>query len=247
MAGAYVQASNGAAAATAGFISTDVFGAGVTAGNAIAWLVVYFDNSGTHLTTLTRSGDSTVIQAGTFGAGTGIGGTYGVIENASAGTSPVVATFGGSGQTFIGIYAAEYSGLASTGTLFQSGEKNTAIQATPGTGADGLSSGTITPAVQPFTLLGWSLNPNSGTNIPAAGTGFTGRTIPNHWTSNLGEALRPEDKFGITSLTPIAATFTAAANTQHISVGMVLRELVIAAAVPPRPRPRRVNFNYYLG
>lgn len=239
MSGAFVQATQGAQTAAGSSVSSSAFSGAVVAGNAIPWIAVYFDGGGTHLITVTRFGDSSIIQAGTFGSGTGVGGAYGVIENAGAGTTPVVASFGGSGQTFLGVHAMEYSGFVNTGTLFQAGERNSSIQASPGTGADGLTSGLITPGAQPFSIIGWSLNPNSSANVPTAGTGFNSRASA--WAT-LGEALRPEDKVGITSLSPLAATFTAATNSIHLTIGMLLREVIPVAPIPKR-RPQRI---YYL-
>jgi len=222
MAYAFVQLKEASQAAAATNMSTGSFAVATTAGNAIAFIFSYV--GGALGATITRSGETgTIIKAAEVTLG-GINYTYGCIKNAAAATTAVVATFASS--TFLGALAMEYSGLEASGTLFQAGETASQNQATPGTGADGCTSTNITPGVQPDVLIGWCINPNSSTNVPTAGTGFTSRA--SGWAT-IGESIRPEDK-RLTATSAVAATFTAAANTQHQTIGMVLRE---GSGLPP--------------
>lgn len=69
------------------------------------------------------------------------------------------------------LYVAEYSGLVqSGGTLGYAGQG----QNGPGAGADSVSSGTFAFSAVPAMIFALSID-QTGSNVPVAGTGFTGR------------------------------------------------------------------------
>lgn len=76
-------------------------------------------------------------------------------------------------------------------------------QTAPGTGANAITTGTITPSSQPAFLSAVVVNTAAGLySVPSAGTGFTSGIV-----GFFAEASRSES-IAISSLTPVAGTFT---------------------------------------
>jgi hypothetical protein len=105
--------------------------------------------------------------------------------------------------------------------------------ATPGTGADGISSGTLTPAAQPGVLVGLVV-PHFGT-LSSSGTGFTDRgEVP-----VTGDHARVEDKV-IAATSAVAATFTAASNLNFAALAVYWQ-----LTAPPVPTSYAVHSDIY--
>jgi hypothetical protein len=135
--------------------------------------------------------------------------------NAVAGTYTVTCTLG-SAESFRGLCIARYSGLANTG----SAQVAQALVNSPGSGANAIGPGNITPASQPGILRGVVMD-CSGAGEPSvtAGTGFTTRGAMSNIDSAFGVKSGTEDK-AITSTSAVAATFTAGSGTGNfLSMG----------------------------
>ena len=129
-----------------------------------------------------------------------------IAYNCKAGATTITVTWAAA-QTFRGISASRYSGL----TRQPAAQAVSQVQAAPGTGADAMTSGNLTPGYSPGLLFGFLFN-ESATNVVNAGTGFTSRgTVPS-WPTAFGtSSLRVEDK-QVTSQSPVAATGTLTVN-----------------------------------
>lgn len=141
----------------------------------------------------------------------GVGDRQNVYEclSAAAGTFTVAQTLGTT-STFRGIQVARYSGLSTS----VASQIVSAYQAGPGTVADAVSSGNITPASQPGAVIGWSYNVDGGGL--AAGTGYASRaTFPTEAAAN-GSSSRLEDK-RVTATTATPATFTLSVATNNVA------------------------------
>lgn len=157
--------------------------------------------------------------------------TYSILvaENVAAGTYTLTATWDGGTRTNRSIFAFGISGLKTTS--FQTGTALWNSQATPGTGTDGVTSGTTTPTEQPACLLGWHFA-GAAAGTPATGTGFT--SVGTGIQFGLGLDLVRVQHKRLTSTAGVAATATAAANSAHISMAVVLSEAVAGATYIPR-------------
>ncbi len=96
-------------------------------------------------------------------------------------------------------------------------------QASPGTGANGISTGLLgTLSAQPALISALAFDSALTGGQPAAGTGFTqGTSAGGYWGSlAISESLR------VTATTSIAATFTANTNVEHTSLGCAWQEAV---------------------
>lgn len=140
-----------------------------------------------------------------------------VAENVSAGSFTPSMSWGGSTRTNRGIYAIPISGLKAAS--YQTGA--VAVQATPGTGTDGVTTGNMTPTEQPACVIGGVANGGS-VNTPATGTGFT--SIGTAWQFGTGTDLFRAEHQRITSTSAIALTMTAGANVRHFSTAVILSE-----------------------
>ncbi len=141
-----------------------------------------------------------------------------VAENVSAGSYTPSMSWGGSTRTNRAIYAVPVSGLKAAS--YQTGAIN--VQASPGTGTDGITTGNMTPTEQPAIVIGGVTNGGS-INTPAAGTGFT--SIGTAWQFGTGTDLFRAEHLRITSTSALALTMTAGANVRHFSVAVILSEL----------------------
>lgn len=140
-----------------------------------------------------------------------------VAENVSAGSFTPTVSWGGSTRTNRAIFAVPVSGLKASS--YQTGA--IAVQATPGTGTDGISTGNMTPTEQPACVIGGVTNGGS-INTPATGTGFTSITAA--WTFGTGTNLFRAEHKRITSTSATPLTMTAGANVRHFSVAVILSE-----------------------
>ena len=152
-----------------------------------------------------------------------------VAEDVAAGTYTLTATWDGGTRTNRSIFAFGISGLKAAS--FQTGTALRNVQATPGTGADGVTSGTITPTEQPACLIGWHFAA-AAAGTPATGTGFT--SVGTGLQFGTGTDLVRVQHKRLTSTADVAATATAAANNTHISMAVVLSEAVAGATYIPR-------------
>jgi len=196
-------------------ISTAAFGSSVTAGHQIVVFVATGAASSKTIT-VTRGSD-TVTPAGTvlYNAAQGYEIQAFVIGSAAAGTTAVTANFSGAIND-PSILAIECSGLSGT----VAGNKYVE-QDSPGTGADGVTSGnTGTLTTQPcgFFGIGYDITQVAASS-PTAGTGFTSLTAC--WAFGGGVAwARPEHK-RVTATTALPATFTAADGGSSFMVAAV--------------------------
>lgn len=168
---------------------------------AVVWVTV-----GGATTITVTDGTNTYTQVGSQVVANS-GDVQAVFECAScaAGTFTVQANFGTS-NAFRGIAVHRFSGLTGSGALVG------AAQTAPGTGADGLSSGNLTPASQPALLLGVSTDYNGFTvNV---GTGFTSSAVYTSVNTANGSYTTSETK-RLTSTSAVAATFTATSSPQN--------------------------------
>ena len=157
--------------------------------------------------------------------------TYSILvaENVAAGTYTLTATWDGGTRTNRSIFAFGINGLKTAS--FQTGTALRNSQATPGTGADGVTSGTTTPTEQPACLLGWHLSA-AALSTPATGTGFT--SVGTGIQFGTGTDLVRVQHKRLTSTAGVASTATAGANNTHISMAVVLSEAVAGATYIPR-------------
>lgn len=157
--------------------------------------------------------------------------TYGILvaEDVAAGTYTLTATWDGGTRANRSIFAFGISGLKAAS--FQTGSALRNVQATPGTGADGVTSGTTTPTEQPACLLGWHFAA-AAAGTPATGTGLT--SVGTGLQFGTGTDLVRVQHKRLTSTAGVAATATAAANSTHITMVLVLSEAVAGATYIPR-------------
>lgn len=152
-----------------------------------------------------------------------------VAENVAAGTYTLTATWDGGTRANRSIFAFPISGLKTTS--FQSGTAFRNVQATPGTGTDGVTSGTTTPTEQPACLIGWHFAA-AAAGTPATGTGLT--SVGTGLQFGTGTDLVRVQHKRLTSTAGTTATGTAAANSAHVTMVCVLSEAVAGATYIPR-------------
>lgn len=194
------------------------FTSSVTAGSSI-WVVISHDTThtvtladnlngsyGAALDTVTDSTDGEIVKHFKF-------------DNSAAGSITVTATFT-SGNAFGSIWILEIGG-----TSGYDGIHSANLQLFPvSTSTDVITSGTATPNTQPGLIV--ALSTDTGTvSSPAVGTGFTagnaGAAGWNFGTAN--NSARVESK-RYTSLSSLAATFTATNTDSHITVAAFFKE-----------------------
>lgn len=105
---------------------------------------------------------------------------------------------------------------------YQTGSHASGQQATPGTGADGVTTGN-TPALtaQPALVSAFAMD-SAGGGTPAAGTGFTNDGAG--WNGFTGTNLMRSESKRVTSTAAVAGTFNAAVNDTHQSFAAVFTE-----------------------
>jgi len=191
---------------------------GVTAGNHIVAHVGCDDGAGT--ITISGVSDGTAYSLGDakrVDTGNNQFGTVYYLENAGSGSHTVTATATGGTPTNMVLRLFEVSGLQTSASL----DKNTGqAQASPGTGADGVSSGaTATTANANDFIMGFTQNTGeapSGTSAITAGTGFT--------KSGTADYMACESK-SVSSTGTQTATFTQSVNVARVTHVIAFKEI----------------------
>lgn len=157
-----------------------------------------------------------------------------VLQNSAAGVTTVTVTFSAS-IDFRSICIVEVTGLQAASL----GQHTAALQTAPTTGANATTSGTSgTLTSQPNIILGFSFN-TGGTGTPAVGTGYTAASGTSTGWGFGGTALARLEFKNTSATTAVAATFTAAGNTGHVTFVLALLETPAAAGqVPVSARTR---------
>ena len=131
-------------------------------------------------------------------------------------------------NSVLGIAVLEYSGNDTTAPLDGS---HSNLQATPGTGTGGITTGNATNTKQPALVLSIAMADGATSYTPAAEAASTSRITG--WDFGLGTALmRIQDK-RTTATGGIGATFTAAANSSVVSAVFVFDETGAAGGGTP--------------
>ena len=194
---------------------------------AVVWVTV----GGASTITVT-DGTNTYTQVGSQVTASS-GDVQAVFECAScaAGTFTVQANFGTS-NAFRGIAVHRFSGLTGSGSLVG------AAQTAPGTGADGLSSGNLTPASQPALLLGIATDFNGSTvNV---GTGFTSSAVYTNVDTANGSYTVSETK-RLTSTSAVPATATATSSPSNFLTLAYWAAEVTGPTITAQPSNQTVN------
>jgi hypothetical protein len=189
-----------------------------TAGNLIIAVVSYF--SATSRTITWPTAWATIEEAGNFHNGTdGAGARWGIFKNVAAAASNASVSFVGGTVDFPGIYIAEWSGLATTGTLIAAPALSR--QAAPGTGAGAIAV-SATPSVQPAIVFGISWCVGAAANWDTA-VSDSGRTRAwDYGGASFGA--KPQDARVVsTSAKTLTWTTNTGAETYY-SIAMALAE-----------------------
>lgn len=142
--------------------------------------------------------------------------------NTTGGACTVTVTFAGA-ITYASLQVAEYSGIATSAALDQFASNS---QTAPGTGANAITSGSVTPTTNGQLILGWTTALTVGAGTVSAGTGFTGRV------NVFGDTLFEDQVQGTAGA--IAATFTGTnAASDYITLISTYKELA-ASTTPNR-------------
>jgi hypothetical protein len=141
----------------------------------------------------------------------------------------------GSSVPYRAICIARYTGLDAAAA----GQGVTALVNSPGSGANAVGPGSITPSAQPGLGRGVTMD-SSGTGEPSLTptAGWTSRGAMSNIESAFGVKTGTEDK-AITSLSAFAATFTAGSGSGNfLSAGYYARDSSgVAPTFPPVPSP----------
>lgn len=227
--GASVEDSSGLAALT-------VFDApnftAVAGDTLIACLAYFSTNVVPTISDIVGTNDTwTEVEAGIWDAESASSLRIFYLNNASAGSCTVRASFG-SAVDYPGIWVLAVSGLAAAPL----DDATFAYQVSPGNATDAVTSGNLnTLAMQPAMIFGYGLCLKDDT--PATGTGFTS-IASGHFFGGVIEKGRIEHK-RVTATTPTKATFTAVDTTfDWLSATVAFKEYV-APTPPPPPLGRR--------
>ena len=175
------------------------YGSNVTAGNLLVCHI--YANHGISGVADSRSQTFTSAVNVTDGATYSLATFY--YANTTGGADTVTVTFAGA-ITYASLQCSEYSGVATSSPLDKFASNS---QTTPGTGANAVTSGSVTTTTDGQLIVGWSTALTVGAGTTSAGTGFTGRT------NVFGDTLC-EDQVQ-TSAGAIAATFTSTSATSN--------------------------------
>ena len=192
----------------------------VGAGNAVCGVIGY--DTGLTLTTVTDDKSNTyTIQRTVTDGGNAEQASLFYLANITNGPITVTATFNGVTNNG-GMTMLEGSGIVTSSALdVETGQ----LQATPGTGANGVTSGAVTTTVAGDFVCGFAVDTGAfrtGTQY-AAGTGFT-KPANGESGDAAGHALDNAGEYQIQgSAGSIAATWTAAANDATISFVIALK------------------------
>lgn len=190
----------------------------LTEGNLVCVWVGYDGTSTT--TTISDTQGNTWTRVGTELSASSyqLGMFYSIIT--AGGSSTITATFG-TARAYRAVAVAEWSPASGTTWAFdvQAGQ----TQATPGTGTDGVTTGTATNSAQPALIVGLAFSYNGATI--SAGTSMTSRDN-NLWSTVLANsaATMIADR-ALTTTGAVAATWTASNNSLHFSqMGIFLEQ-----------------------
>jgi hypothetical protein len=128
-------------------------------------------------------------------------------KDCAAGTPTVTGTFVGA-QVYRGLWIIPVQNLDNTTTPVGGGQ----LQSAPGTGANAVTSGNITPPAQPGIFGGFTFDSSASNPVISAGTGFGSSASAANITSVMGLTTLREDT-RITSTSAKAATFTPSIGT----------------------------------
>lgn len=213
MAIAYVQAP-AAATVFSGTTIALAFDSNVTAGSMLCAHI--YANHGISGVADSRSQNYTSAVSVTDGATYSLATYY--FLNTTGGACTVTVTFAGA-VTYASLQIAEYSGVATSAAL----DKTTSnSQTDPGTGANAITSTSVTTVTNGQLILGWTSALVVGAGTVSAGTGFTGRV------NVFGDTLFEDQIQGTAGA--IAATFTTNLSTaDHITLISTFKEVAAAS------------------
>lgn len=194
--------------------------AGNTAGSSFHLGLTFDTSNGTTTATITSVPSMTWTRKGTqTDAADTERTTHYVADGAASGSITVTATF--DVQTgHSAILLKEIGGTSGYDATADANASNQ--QATPGTGADGVTTtNTAALSAQPALISAFCMD-SAGGGTPAAGTGFT--SDGTGWSGFTGTALMRSESKRVASTAALAATFTAAANDTNQSFAAVFTE-----------------------
>jgi hypothetical protein len=174
----------------------------VGSGNLVCGFVETQSQVTTDLTSVTDNAGNTYTIVDNVARGGGFNGCLASFYLANITNAPtsITATLGTANACEIMV--SEYSGVATTSPLDGHAMQ---FQGSPGTGANGVTSGNITTTINGDLIFGGVTDTNGSSNGLAAGSGFASRILNN--TAN-GNFQTTEDQIQA-SAGVIAATFTA--------------------------------------
>ena len=197
--------------------TAQAFSSNVTAGSWIVALSMGNFAGTVSSVTDTLGNAYTLRQTAQSSAGPGNQKLYAYTAYSSSGGANTVTFNYAVSTSFRPAYLLEIGGVLAS--AYDGGNNND--QTAPTTGTDLVVSGTATNANQPALIIGASVRVSS-TSQPAAGTGFSAQT-GNWGGAGTGWGLLVETK-RITATGSQQATWTAAANAEHMSLMIILDE-----------------------
>lgn len=204
-------------------VSTGNFGASVTAGNVI-WAIGYSDNNTTFTpSTPTDTLGNTYTLLDSIPADNSTAEIYSwYTVSASSGTNSVTMAGTGSNAN-IDLVAFELTGFQASPL-----DVHTGLASNPGSGANSVSSGSVTPTVSPTQIIGFATD--SALTLGAVGTSPIAFTqLANLTTYGAGtgtSAAKLEYADLASSGSPVAATWQDTGFNHHMAVVIVLKTLV---------------------
>jgi hypothetical protein len=222
---AFVQQFENSVTSSANPLATNPSGSAVTATNALTCFVFYAGTGSTAAapTGLTVAGNSNLFTYRGLVSQSANGGiAVFTCASANAGTTTLTASF--AGFSVQAIYAREDSGLppflGMTGAIYA------------GSGATGNlnSSGSISGITNTSVLMGLTVDTNSTTTVPTAGTGFTGHA--GVWSVyGGGTAVAISEDGSATAPAPVVfSVVTGNRFDTFITVGVAFQSTVVVAA-----------------
>lgn len=222
MAYAHVQQQHFSRNATAqGSVASTALPGSATTGHALLVIVAYLSGAQRTYTPVRGSDVFSQIGTGVYSLTFGAGMRAFLCESASSGTTQVSGNFD-TNVDYPAIAVVEISGLATSSIA---GGNVFVAQNAPGTGANAVSSGNVTPSGQPAAVYGIAFDLGNQAT-PAAGTGFTGTgAIWNYEGTATAGAQVIHKRVTATTATP--ATWTTDVNggpDQYLNAAVVLLE-----------------------
>lgn len=194
---------------------------GVTAGNHILAHIGSDDGGGTLTASVSDGVSYAVADVKRVDSGNNQFGEVFYLENAGSGSHTVTVTIAGGTPSNLILRLLEVSGLLTSGSLDQAFGQ---AQATPGTGANGVSSGAsaATTNANDF-VMGFTQNTGEatpGTSVITAGTGYTKSGTDNYMAA--------ESK-SVAATGAQTATFTQSVATSRVTHVVAFKEIGAAA------------------